>query len=97
MIKSIFLGLAFFIYGQFKFEKTRKSIIRGIIAAGGKVKEYMAPEVSFVISANDWDSNFKDALDVNPKVQFVRPSFIQSCFDQDKLISPSKHFITDGN
>ena len=96
-LPDYYKGLEFFIYGQFKFEKTRKSIIRGIIAAGGKLKEYMAPEVSFVISANDWDSNFKDALDVNPKVQFVRPSFIQSCFDQDKLISPSKHFITDGN
>ena len=96
-LPEFYKGLDFFIYGQFKFEKTRKSIIRGIIAAGGKVKEYMGPEVSFVISANDWDSNFKDALDVNPKVQFVRPSFIQSCFDQDKLISPSQHLITNEN
>ena len=67
-----FSGLNFFMYGTFSGE-LRKSIIRGIVAAGGKVKDYMQSEVDFVVTLSEWDDNFKDARNVNTKVLFVHP------------------------
>ena len=67
-----FSGLNFFMYGTFSGE-LRKSIIRGIVAGGGKVKDYMQSEVDFVVTLSEWDDNFKDARNVNAKVLFVHP------------------------
>ena len=67
-----FSGLNFFMYGTFSSE-LRKSIIRGIVTGGGKVKDNMQSNVDFIVTLSDWDANFKDARNVNSKVLFVRP------------------------
>ena len=72
LLPEYFSGLNFFMYGTFSSE-LRKSIIRGIVAGGGKVKNYMQSDVDYVVTLSDWDSNFKDARNVNAKVLFVRP------------------------
>ena len=54
----------------------------------------MQADVDYVVTNSDWDSNFKDAKEANPKVKFVRPTFIQACFDENILISPKKHSVT---
>ncbi len=95
-LPEFFHGKHFFIFGPFKSEPVRNSILRGIVAGGGEVHEYMSPQVNYVITHGDCDKgNFQDARKVNPEVLFLRPSFIQDCFDADKLISPpsSAHVI----
>ena len=92
-LPEFFSEKTFFLYGSFSSSEAKKSVIRGIVAAGGKVKDYMGPEVDYVISLSDFDKNFEDALEVNSKVLFVRPDFIQSCYDNEKLMSPSKYLI----
>ena len=72
LLPEYFSGLNFFMYGTFSGE-LRKSIIRGIVAGGGKVKDYMQSEVDFVVTLSEWDDNFKDARNVNAKVLFVHP------------------------
>ena len=94
-LPNYFEDKEFFIFGNFSTEKVRKSIIRGIIAGAGKIKEYMGPEVNIVISNSDFDKDFEDAKNVNPKVVFLRPSFIQECFDKDKFVSYGNHQISE--
>lgn len=93
VLPDFFTGKHFFLYGKF-MEEIRKSIYRGIIAANGKVKDYMSQEVDFVITNSEVDQNFPDAVKINPKIQFLRPSYIEDCFSQRNLIQPqSKHLI----
>ena len=70
---------------------------RGIIAGGGKIKQYMGPEVNYIITSGGYDKkNFQEAKNVNSQIVFLRPSFIKDCFDENKFLSPQKqHLITE--
>ena len=96
-LPNYFKDKTFFIFGTYTSNEVRKSIQRGIIAGGGKIKEYMGPEVNYVITSGGYDKkNFQDAKKVNNQVVFLRPSFIKECFDENKFISPKKqHMITE--
>jgi hypothetical protein len=89
-----FDGLKFLLYGRLESLEVRKSIIRGIVAGGGQLKDFMGPEVDYVISSSDWDKNYDDALKVNPKVIFVRPTFIESCFKAETCLGSKKFAIS---
>ena len=82
-------------YGSFSNNDLRKSINRGIVAGGGTVRDYMQSDVDYVVTSSVWDSNFKDAKDVNAQVIFVRPSFIQACFDENQLVNSQKYCVTE--
>ena len=46
----------------------------------------MSDQVQFVITAQDWDPSFEDALMDNPSLVFVRPRWIYSCNEKQKLL-----------
>ena len=93
-LPEFFAEKSFFLYGSFTSESIRKSIIRGIVAGGGKVSNYMQADVDYVITSSDWDSNFKDAREANPEVKFVKPSFVKDCFDQQKIVNDKLHRVS---
>ena len=67
---------------------------RGIIAGGGKIKQYMGPEVNYIITSGGYDKkNFQEAKNVNSQIVFLRPSFIKDCFDENKFLSPQKQHL----
>ena len=69
-------------------------LYRGIIAGGGKIKQYMGPEVNYIITSGGYDKkNFQEAKNVNSQIVFLRPSFIKDCFDENKFVSPQKQHL----
>ena len=52
----------------------------------GELKDYMNERVQFVITAQEWDPNFEEALMENPSLAFVRPRWIYSCNEKQKLL-----------
>ena len=92
-LPEYFSGINFMLYGSFDTDEVRKSIVRGVVAAGGQVRDYMGPDVHYVITNNDWDASFKDALKVNKKVIFVRPSYVEACFQADDLVKHDAYTI----
>jgi len=93
-LPSYFDGKMFFVFGSFSTDEVRKSINRGIIAGGGKIKQYMGPDVNYIITSGGYDKkNFQEAKSVNSQIVFLRPSFIKDCFDENKLVSPQKQHL----
>lgn len=86
-----FKGKFFFIYGKMAEEK-KKLLHRYIIAFNGDVEDYMNEKVKFVITDEDWDENFDEALNENSSLQFVKPLWIWRCSDKQKLV-PHQPFL----
>ena len=86
-------------YGVYT-DEDRKLLNKGIVAAGGAVQKFIAPNVDFVVSSNakgqsEWDRNFNIALIDNPKVKFVRPQFIMDCYDAGKVLENPQYYISN--
>jgi len=93
-LPSYFDGKIFFVFGSFSTDEVRKSINRGIIAGGGKIKQYMGPEVNYIITSGGYDKkNFQEAKTVNSQIVFLRPSYIKDCIDENKFVSPQKQYL----
>lgn len=73
-------------------EEKKKLLHRYIIAFNGDVEDYMNEKVKFVITDEDWDENFDEALNENSSLQFVKPLWIWRCSDKQKLV-PHQPFL----
>ncbi|XP_068240803.1 DNA repair protein XRCC1-like [Palaemon carinicauda] len=78
-------GKCFFIYGNMSAEM-RLLLKRYIIAFDGICEDYMTEKVNFVVTEDEWDDNFDNALSENASLQFVKPSWIWRCSDKQKLV-----------
>ncbi|XP_032750105.1 DNA repair protein XRCC1 [Rattus rattus] len=84
-LPDFFQGKHFFLYGEFPGDERRK-LIRYVTAFNGELEDYMSERVQFVITAQEWDPNFEEALMENPSLAFVRPRWIYSCNEKQKLL-----------
>ncbi|XP_012924093.1 DNA repair protein XRCC1 isoform X2 [Heterocephalus glaber] len=84
-LPDFFQGKHFFLYGEFPGDERRK-LIRYVTAFNGELEDYMSDRVQFVITAQEWDSSFEEALMDNPSLAFVRPRWIYSCNEKQKLL-----------
>ncbi|KAM6154731.1 DNA repair protein XRCC1 [Erethizon dorsatum] len=84
-LPDFFQGKHFFLYGEFPGDERRK-LIRYVTAFNGELEDYMSDRVQFVITAQDWDPSFEEALMDNPSLAFVRPRWIYSCNEKQKLL-----------
>uniref|UniRef100_A0A8D0DLM7 DNA repair protein XRCC1 n=1 Tax=Salvator merianae TaxID=96440 RepID=A0A8D0DLM7_SALMN len=91
-LPDIFKGKHFFLYGEFPF-KERRLLNRYIIAFNGEVEEYMNEKVNFVITAQEWDDTFEEALNENTNLSFVRPRWIYNCNERQKLIPHQPYVV----
>lgn len=41
--------------------------------------EYMSEKVTHVVTAQEWDETFEEALELNPALAFVRPRWVLLC------------------
>lgn len=82
---DFFQGKHFFLYGEFPGEERRK-LSRYVTAFSGELEDYMSDRVQFVITAQEWDPSFEEALMDNPSLVFVRPRWIYSCNEKQKLL-----------
>ncbi|XP_036600454.1 DNA repair protein XRCC1 isoform X2 [Trichosurus vulpecula] len=84
-LPDFFQGKRFFLYGEFPGEE-RRQLVRFVTAFSGEIEDYMNDRVQFVITAQEWDSSFEEALLENPSLAFVRPRWIYSCNEQQRLL-----------
>ncbi|XP_049756056.1 DNA repair protein XRCC1 isoform X2 [Elephas maximus indicus] len=84
-LPDFFQGKHFFLYGEFPGDERRK-LIRYVTAFNGELEDYMSNRVQFVITAQEWDPSFEEALMDNPSLAFVRPRWIYSCNEKQKLL-----------
>ncbi|OCT73256.1 hypothetical protein XELAEV_18036235mg [Xenopus laevis] len=91
-LPDLFLGKKFFLYGEFPAAE-RRMLLRYIIAFNGELEEYMNEKVQFVITAQEWDDSFEDALIENENVSFVRPRWIYNCNDRQKCIPHQPYVV----
>ncbi|KAM3829385.1 DNA repair protein XRCC1 isoform 4-T4 [Vipera latastei] len=91
-LPDLFVGKCFFLYGEFPSQE-RRLLNRYIIAFNGEVKDYMNEHVNYVITAQEWDDTFDEALNENPNLSFVRPRWIYNCNDRQKLIPHQPYVV----
>ncbi|XP_045148737.1 DNA repair protein XRCC1 isoform X2 [Echinops telfairi] len=94
-LPDFFQGKHFFLYGDFPGDERRR-LIRYVTAFNGELEDYMSDRVQFVITAQEWDPSFEEpqwrthpalqALMDNPSLAFVRPRWIYSCNEKQKLL-----------
>uniref|UniRef100_A0A8C0KM80 X-ray repair cross complementing 1 n=1 Tax=Canis lupus dingo TaxID=286419 RepID=A0A8C0KM80_CANLU len=84
-LPDFFQGKHFFLYGEFPGDERRK-LRRYVTAFNGELEDYMSDRVQFVITAQEWDPSFEEALMDNPSLVFVRPRWIYSCNEKQKLL-----------
>nr|XP_033819338.1 DNA repair protein XRCC1 isoform X2 [Geotrypetes seraphini] len=90
-LPDFFLGKHFLLYGDFP-PAERRMLSRYIIAFNGELEEYMNEKVNFVVTIQDWDDTFEEALVENANLSFVKPRWIYTCNERQKMI-PHQPFV----
>ncbi|KAK1155200.1 DNA repair protein XRCC1-like isoform X1 [Acipenser oxyrinchus oxyrinchus] len=85
-------GKHFFLYGEFP-KNERRMLIRYITAFNGIIEEYMDEKVQYVITAQDWDETFEDALMENASLSFVKPRWLYVCNERQKLVPHQPYVV----
>ncbi|XP_072836256.2 DNA repair protein XRCC1 isoform X1 [Pogona vitticeps] len=91
-LPDLFEGKHFFLYGEFPPQE-RRLLNRYITAFNGEIEDYMNERVNYVITAQDWDDTFEEALNENANLSFVRPRWIYTCKDRQKLIPHQPYVV----
>ncbi|XP_028405454.1 DNA repair protein XRCC1-like [Dendronephthya gigantea] len=84
-LPDFFSKMTFFLHGEFDSDE-RRILVRYITAYDGELEEYMSENVKYVITNEDWDDNFDEALVDNSSLTFVRPKWIFSCHDKRSFV-----------
>ncbi|XP_056399137.1 DNA repair protein XRCC1 [Hyla sarda] len=91
-LPDLFVGKHFFLYGEFP-PAERRLLQRYITAFNGELEEYMNEKVQFVITAQEWDDSFEEALNDNASLHFVRPRWIYNCNERQKCIPHQPYVV----
>lgn len=91
-LPDLFLGKHFFLYGEFP-PAERRLLQRYITAFNGELEEYMNEKVQYVITAQEWDDSFEEALNDNTSLYFVRPRWIYNCNERQKCIPHQPYVV----
>ncbi|XP_075045657.1 DNA repair protein XRCC1 [Mixophyes fleayi] len=91
-LPDLFLGKRFFLYGEFPVTE-RRLLQRYIAAFNGELEEYMNDKVQYVITAQEWDDSFEEALNDNASLSFVRPRWIYNCNERQKCIPHQPYVV----
>ncbi|KAG8549007.1 hypothetical protein GDO81_023157, partial [Engystomops pustulosus] len=91
-LPDLFVGKHFFLYGDFPSAE-RRLLQRYITAFNGELEEYMNEKVQYVITAQEWDDSFEEALNDNASLSFVRPRWIYNCNERQKCIPHQPYVV----
>ncbi|KAJ7304106.1 hypothetical protein JRQ81_011630 [Phrynocephalus forsythii] len=91
-LPDLFGGKCFFLYGEFPPQE-RHLLNRYITAFNGEVEDYMNERVNYVVTAQEWDDTFEEALNENANLSFVRPRWIYICNERQKLIPHQPYVV----
>ncbi|XP_069598660.1 DNA repair protein XRCC1 isoform X1 [Ranitomeya imitator] len=91
-LPDLFVGKHFFLYGEFP-PAERRLLQRYITAFNGEMEEYMNEKVQYVITVQEWDDSFEEALNDNTNLYFVRPRWIYNCNERQKCIPHQPYVV----
>ncbi|KAM5132114.1 DNA repair protein XRCC1 isoform 2-T2 [Mantella aurantiaca] len=91
-LPDLFSGKRFFLYGEFPVSE-RRTLQRYIAAFNGELEEYMNDKVQYVVTAQEWDDSFEDALNDNANLSFVRPRWIYTCNERQKCVPHQPYVV----
>ncbi|XP_051901457.1 DNA repair protein XRCC1 [Pristis pectinata] len=91
-LPDLFMGKHFLLYGEFP-NNERRVLTRYITAFNGALEDYMSESVNFVVTAEDWDDRFDEALMENSNLAFVRPRWVYTCNERQKLVPHQPYVV----
>ncbi|XP_072106820.1 DNA repair protein XRCC1 isoform X3 [Mobula birostris] len=91
-LPDLFMGKHFLLYGEFP-NNERRLLTRYITAFNGLLEDYMSESVNFVVTAEDWDDRFDEALMENSNLAFVRPRWVYTCNEKQKLVPHQPYVV----
>ncbi|XP_071656610.1 DNA repair protein XRCC1 [Patagioenas fasciata] len=89
-LPDFFQDQSFFFHGEFPAGEGRL-LQRYVVAFGGSVSPYMSDSVTHVVTSQDWDPAFDEALELRPSLTFVRPHWLRLCGEQQRAL-PAQPF-----
>uniref|UniRef100_H3AC16 DNA repair protein XRCC1 n=1 Tax=Latimeria chalumnae TaxID=7897 RepID=H3AC16_LATCH len=90
-LPEFFAGKHFLLYGEFP-NNEKRLLTRYIVAFHGVLEEYMNESVNYIVTAQEWDDKFEEALTENSNLSFVKPRWIYMCNEKQKLV-PHQPFM----
>ncbi|GAB1601859.1 DNA repair protein XRCC1-like isoform X1 [Argonauta hians] len=93
VLPDFFSDKHFFLYGDFS-ESQRHDLTRYIITYNGELEDYMSEKVDFVVTYEQWDDNFDEALSNYPQLNFVKPDWLYSLYKKNKWVPYQLHIVT---
>ncbi|GAB0200428.1 DNA repair protein XRCC1 [Grus japonensis] len=82
-LPDFFEDKTFFFHGEFPAGEGRR-LLRYVTAFGGTLAPYMNDSVTHVVTAQDWDPAFQEALELRPSLTFVRPRWLLLCGERQR-------------
>nr|XP_054510062.1 DNA repair protein XRCC1 [Agelaius phoeniceus] len=92
-LPDFFEDKKFFLHGPFP-EGERRRLRRLAVAFGGSLAPYMDESVTHVVTSQDWDPAFDEALELRPSLQFVRPHWLLLCGERQQPIPAQPFLVT---
>ncbi|XP_064617203.1 DNA repair protein XRCC1-like isoform X2 [Liolophura sinensis] len=91
-LPDFFTDKKFFLYGDFVASE-RRLLVRYITAFNGDVCDYMSDDTNYVVTNAQWDKNFDEALSDAPSLIFVKPKWVFSCNEKNKLVPYQPYIV----
>ncbi|XP_060708635.1 DNA repair protein XRCC1 isoform X2 [Hemiscyllium ocellatum] len=91
-LPDLFLGKHFLLYGDFPNDEHRM-LSRYITAFNGALEEYMNDSVNYVITAEEWDDRFDEALTENSNLAFVKPRWVYVCNAKQRMVPHQPYVV----
>ncbi|XP_066426974.1 DNA repair protein XRCC1 [Molothrus aeneus] len=92
-LPDFFEDKKFFLHGPFP-EGERRRLRRLVVAFGGSLAPYMDESVTHVVTSQDWDPAFDEALELRPSLLFVRPHWLLLCGERQRPIPAQPFLVT---
>ncbi|XP_078063128.1 DNA repair protein XRCC1-like, partial [Mustelus asterias] len=91
-LPDLFLGKRFLLYGEFPSGEHR-ILTRYITAFNGVLEEYMTEAVNYVVTAEEWDDRFDEALMENSNLAFVKPRWVYVCNEKQRMVPHQPYVV----
>ncbi|XP_058716012.1 DNA repair protein XRCC1 [Poecile atricapillus] len=91
-LPDFFQGKIFFFHGEFPAGEERK-LRRYAVAFGGTLRPYMDESVTHVVTSQEWDPAFEEALELRPSLTFVRPHWLLLCGERQRPLPAQPYAV----
>ncbi|XP_059728836.1 LOW QUALITY PROTEIN: DNA repair protein XRCC1 [Haemorhous mexicanus] len=92
-LPDFFEDKKFFLHGDFPEGEGRR-LRRLVVAFGGSLAPYMDESVTHVVTSQDWDPAFEEALELRPSLVFVRPHWLLLCGERQRPLPAQPYLVT---